>query len=154
TQAVDQMQQAEAADQNIGGTGRKNKFGVGRTGPIANFSESAKTDPTQNLSGPQQINYYLGDFGDLLLDALQERMETGDYGRVLQELSQQAAPSMPRGRGNPGDPNAQPGDATPGDLAANGGEYTPPPPPGGGQFPGRGQFPGGGRGRGRGQFAG
>src|SRR5262249_6642445 len=61
TQAVDQMQQAEAADQTIGRTGRKNKFGMGRTGPTANFSESAKTDPTQNLPGPDQVSYYLGD---------------------------------------------------------------------------------------------
>src|SRR5437773_1415900 len=59
TQAVDQMQQAEAADQTIGRTGRVNKFGRGRTGPIANFSESAKGDPAQNLSGPQQVSYYL-----------------------------------------------------------------------------------------------
>jgi hypothetical protein len=158
TSAVDQIQQKEAADQNIGATGRKNKFGMGRTGPTANFSESSKkSDPTSNLSGPQQISYYQGDFGEWFLEALQERMETGDYGRVMQELMQQAGRPIQRMRGNvggdPNDPNAQPGDGS-GDAGINPGD-APPPPPGGGQFPGGG-FPGGGggRGRGRGQFGG
>jgi hypothetical protein len=95
----------------------------------------------------------LGDFGDWLLEALQERMETGDYGRVMQELAQQAGGQMPRSRGNVGDPNAQPGDGAPGDSGFNPGDGAPPPPGGGGgrgRGRGQGQFGGGGRGPGGG----
>src|SRR5262249_51229959 len=87
TSAVDAMQQAEAADTRIGGTGRKSKYSRGARGPTANFSESSKGgDPMRNASAPTQLHYYTGDFGEMLMDALEDRMGSGDYGRVMQEL--------------------------------------------------------------------
>src|SRR5437868_1168534 len=109
TAAVDQMQQAEAADSRIGATGRVSKFGRGRRGGMMDYSEKAKTDQTQNWPAAQQIHYYLGDFGDWLVEALQERMETGDYGPVLKDLVKQASRPVPRR--DPNNPEGQPGDS-------------------------------------------
>src|SRR5262249_12840999 len=137
TTAVDQMQQAEAADGAIGRTGRMSKFGRGRKGPMADFSEKSKTDQTQNWPAAQQISYYVGDFGEWLIEALHERMETGDYGPVLQDLVKQA--SRPAPRRDPNNPDGQPGDGAPGGQSDDGSA----PPPGGGRG-GRGGRGGGG----------
>jgi len=52
------------------------KFGRGRRGGMMDYSEKAKGDQTANWPAAQQIHYYLGDFGDWLVEALQERMES------------------------------------------------------------------------------
>jgi hypothetical protein len=155
TQAVDQMQQKEAADQSIGRTGRVSKFGRGRRGAAANFSENAKGDPMANAPAETQLSYYLGDIGDWFLEAFEERAEAGEYGRVLKDLTQQVGRQRQPAAGGPGVPG---GDA-PGGFGP-GGEGAPQPgfdgPPGGPGGPGG--FAGGGRGGGRGgrggQFAG
>jgi hypothetical protein len=146
TTAVDQLQQAEAADGAIGRTGRMSKFGRGRKGPMADFTEKAKTDQTANWPAAQQIHFYLGDFGDWLVEALQERMESGDYGPVLQDLVKQA--SRPAPRRDPNNPEGQPGEGAPGLAGGQSDEGGAPPPPGGGRG-GRG-----GRGGGGGAFGG
>ncbi len=140
TTAVDQMQQAEAADGAIGRTGRMSKFGRGRKGPMADFSEKSKTDQTQNWPPAQQITYYVGDFGDWLLEALHERMETGDYGPMLQDLVKQAR--RPVQRRDPNNPDGQPGDGGSGSAGGQADEGGAPP-PGGGRG-GRGGRGGGG----------
>ncbi len=145
TAAVDQMQQAEAADSAIGRTGRTSKFGRGRRGPTMDYSEKAKSDQTQNWPAAQQIHYYLGDFGDWLVDALQERMETGEYGPVMQDLQKQA--SRPAPRRDPNNPDGQSGEgATAGSDTADGSAS----PPAGGGRGGRGGRGGGGGGGGGG----
>jgi len=138
TTAVDQMQQAEAADTAIGRTGRMSKFGRGRKGPTLDYSERAKLDQTANLPGELQVNHYLGDFGDWFIEALKERMESGEYGPVSQELMRQAA-RAPAPRRDPNDPNAPPPEGQP-DFAGG--------PPGGEAGDGGPPPPGGGRGRG------
>jgi hypothetical protein len=139
TSAVDQMQQAEAADGAIGRTGRMSKFGRGRKGPMADFSEKSKSDQTQNWPASQQVTYFLGDFGDFLVDALKERMETGEYGPVLKDLVRLGAPAGPRR--DPNNPDGQPGD---GDLSGGQpGDGGAPMGPGGGGRGGRGGRGGG-----------
>src|SRR5262245_2538115 len=128
---VDQQQQAEAVDQGIGRTGRTSKFGRGRTGPIADFSEKSKGDQTQSWPAGQQIHFYLGEFGDWLVEALQERMETGEYGPVLQDLVKQASRSAPRRDAN--NPEGQPGDGAPGLAGGPSDDGGAPPSPGGGR---------------------
>jgi hypothetical protein len=138
TTEVDKMQQAEASDRSIGRTGRMSKFGRGRQGPNLDYSERAKIDQTANLPGELQVNHYLGDFGDWFIEAIKERMETGEYGPMPQELLRQAA-RAPAPRRDPNDPNAPPPEGQP-DFAGG---------PGGGEGGGP-PFPGGGGGRGRG----
>jgi len=147
TTAVDQMQQAEAADSAIGRTGRMSKFGKGRRGGMMDYSEKAKTDQTQNWPAAQQIHYYLGDFGDWLVEALQERMETGEYGPVLKDLVKQA--SRPAPRRDPNNPDGQPGDGASGFAGGESSDGSGPPMPPGGGRGGRG-----GRGGGGGAFGG
>jgi hypothetical protein len=131
TTAVDQMQQAEGADRSIGRTGRVSRFSRGMKGQGADMSEKGKIDQTQTWPAAQQIHYYLGDFGDWFVEAIKERMETGEYGPMLQELVKITPPP----RRDPNNPDGQPGD---GQNAADG-DGAPPPPPGEGP-------PGGGRG--------
>jgi hypothetical protein len=134
TSAVDQWQQAEASDRRIGGTGRPSKLFGGDRG--IDFSEGSKGgDAMQNAPAMTQLTYYLGDFGEWFLEALHERMETGEYGAVMKELAQQGRPARPA-RGL----NGQPGETYPGGFPDGGaGGFPPPGEPGG--FPG----PGGGR---------
>jgi len=167
TQAVDQIQQKEASDQSIGRTGRVSKFGRGRRGPVANFSESSKGDPMANASAETQLSYYLGDIGEWFLEAFEEHAEAGEYGRVLQELSRQAArprrpaaggPGVPGGDGQSGFPGGFGGGDAPGGFGP-GGEGAPQSgfdgPPGGPGGPGGfGGGRGGGRGGRGGQFGG
>jgi len=151
TSAVDAMQQAEAADTRIGGTRRASKFARGSRGPTANFSESSKKgDSISGTTAPYQLDYYLGDFGEMLIDALEERMETGEYGPVPEELLKRVG----RGRRySPANAAGQPGDGQPGgEPGFGGGPEGPPPdgfggpgggPPGGFGGPGGGGPPGG-----------
>jgi len=112
TTAVDQMQQRQASDSAIGRTGRMSKFGRGRHGAVLDYSERAKVDQTQNWPGEVQVSYYLGDFGEWFIEALRDRMETGEYGPVLQDLAKNAT-RPPAPRRDPNDPNAQPGGGAP-----------------------------------------
>jgi hypothetical protein len=136
TTAVDQMQQRQAGDNQIGHTARATKFGRGMRGPMLDYSERAKIDQTQNWPGEVQVGYYLGDFGDWFIEALHERMQAGDYGPVLQDLMKSAT-RPPGQRRDPNDPNAPAGDGPP--------DYAAAPPDEGSGAP---SFPGGGRGRG------
>ena len=150
TAAVDQMQQAEGADRRIGGTGRVSRFARGKQGPQLDYSERAKVDQTANWPAEQQIHHYLGDLGDWFVEALQERMEAGEYGPVLKELMQQAA--RPVQRRDPNNPDQQPGDGTTAFAGGQAGDGAPMG-PGGGRGRGRGAR-GGGRGPGGSAFGG
>src|SRR5205823_6436019 len=96
TTAVDQMQQAEGADRTIGRTGRVSRFSRGMKGQVADMTERGKIDQTEMWPAATQIHYYLGDFGDWFIEALRERMDTGEYGPVLQELVKQGSRPAPR----------------------------------------------------------
>lgn len=116
TTAVDAIQSAEQKDTRIGGNRRQSKFARGSRGPMSDVTERAKGDPNANLPAPQQLSFYLGEFGETFHDALLDRFENGDYGPVIQDLMRQASRPTQRGRnasgqdGNPGD--GQPGDAS------------------------------------------
>ena len=128
TTAVDALQTAEAADTRIGGSRRTPK----KKGPTLDFNERTKGDPTDNLPADRQLDYYLGDFGHSLLDALLDRMEAGEYGPVSKELMQLASRKIQRTRGAegqaggefpPGGPGGEfgPGSGQPGDDGTGGG---------------------------------
>lgn len=123
TTAVDAMQQAEAADTRIGASGRKKKFGRGVRGASADMSEKSKGNALSNQPAPQQVAYYLGEYGEMFHDALLDRFENGDYGPVMQDLMRQASRPMQRGRNANQDGQSfagNPGDGNPGDESGGG----------------------------------
>jgi hypothetical protein len=125
TTIVDQLQQAGAADKQVGG-GRRAAKDLNRN---KDFSERAKGDPNDSLPAATQLNYYLGDFGHMFLDALLDRMDAGDYGPVMKELMQQSSRPIQRGSGI--GPDGQPLAGEPGG-GEPGGEFGNPDDPTGG----------------------
>lgn len=116
TTAVDQMQQAALNDNRIGGTRRASKFGTGGGRQKVDVREGAKGDATSSQSGPQQLSFYTGELGEKLLDAIEERFETGEYGAAIQDVVREAS----QGRAARGNSN-QPGQPQFGGFPADGG---------------------------------
>jgi hypothetical protein len=139
TDFVDQMQKKDASDSRIGGSGRTSKFGRGGRRPVADMIEHGENDPLKNASPQQQLTYYTGEVGEMFMDALNEQIESGQYGRVMQDLAKDVGRST-RGRGRGGRGG---GGGAPDDPAVAGGEEQPsfdqqPADGGGGGQPGRG----------------
>jgi hypothetical protein len=129
TQAIDQWQQSEAGDSRIGGNRRSSKFGAGSSRSSANLSEGAKGDAMRSAAGPVQLSFYTGQFGEMFLDAIEERFETGEYGAAVQDVFREASQGRRQARGN----NNQPGGQGFGGQAFGGQSF-------GGGFPGDGGF--------------
>jgi hypothetical protein len=122
---VAQWKQSDATDRGIGGNRRASRFDGGGAGTLES-READQQDPVRSASGPEQLTFYTGDFGEIFLDALQERFEAGEYGLAMQEILQEAyVGRRPGGRAN-GARGSDAGDVQPGGEYAGGqGELNP-----------------------------
>jgi hypothetical protein len=107
-----------------GGGGGDSSLGSGNPSPAAETIASA--------SGMEQLRFYTGEFGEILLETLQERFTAGEYGAVPKELLEEASRRRRESEdpNNPGDPGSslstpdaglaspQPEGATPGSARA------------------------------------
>jgi hypothetical protein len=131
--AVDSLQSGSGA--GGGGAGGNTSSGRasgrssrGARGEGTDSGEKSAADTIQDQPAAEQLSYYLGEFGESLLDALDERMETGEYGPVLQELVKQAAASP-----------SHAGDGQAGENALGTEQAAPPPAAEEGRLAGRGR---------------
>jgi hypothetical protein len=122
TSFVESLQQKEGQDNRVGGNARPSKFsrgnrneggGGGGGGP----QEVTEGSDVRSAAAPVQLTYYTGELGESLLAALEERIEKGEYGKLLQDLSNEIAQASRARRDANGDENApqelNPGDAPP-----------------------------------------
>lgn len=100
TSAVEQIQQNTGGDQGGGGTRRSRQRNGGEPAG-GNASSSGDADAIATAGALEQLRFYTGEFGEILLETLQERTRGGQYGAMAKELLQESS----RKRGESDDPN-------------------------------------------------
>jgi hypothetical protein len=102
-------------------------FGRGSTGVASYLRAGKKSDSMSNSSGSEQLSFYTGELGEKLLDAIEERFETGEYGPVVQDILREAATggAGQTRRGRRGADGGQPGEPAFGGESADGAEIDP-----------------------------
>jgi hypothetical protein len=118
TQAVQQLAQSGGAEAGSGSS-RRSRIGGGEGGAGGQPGEGGKSDSMSSAGGPEQLTFYTGEFGEMLLEALEDRLGSGAYGTVPQELMKEIA-RQPRSN-DPNDAAAgEPQLAPPEDAPASG----------------------------------